>query len=103
MEGNMFNRHEITNILCKNLKFVRKNTQIENYQGKKYLSQAQLAKMLGYKNPQQISKYELGVDKIRATQLYRLSKIFDVPIEKFFDEKFSEQPYSKIIQMDIYD
>lgn len=30
----MFNRHEITNILCKNLKFVRKNTQIENYQGK---------------------------------------------------------------------
>lgn len=35
-------------------------------------------------SPQQISRFELGHQKISAAQLYRLARAFDVPVGWFF-------------------
>lgn len=34
---------------------------------------------------QQIQKYEKGTNRISASRLYEVSKIFDVPVDYFFD------------------
>lgn len=36
---------------------------------------------------QQISKYEVGRDRLSATNLYKLSKYFNVDMRLFFNEK----------------
>ncbi len=35
---------------------------------------------------QQVQKYERGTNRISASRLYRLSGVFDVPVEHFFED-----------------
>jgi transcriptional regulator with XRE-family HTH domain len=104
MEGNMDAIKDISNILASNLRFLRINTKVKRYNGKTvYMSQTDLANLVGYKNAQQISKYELGVDQIKATKLYKISKIFDVSIEKLFQEDLPNTKFDKLIELNIYE
>ena len=49
------------------------------------LSQAALASKLGI-TFQQIQKYERGVNRIGASRLYQLARIFNLPISAFFPD-----------------
>ncbi len=49
------------------------------------MTQAKLADALGL-TFQQVQKYERGTNRISASRLYRLSRVFDVPIEHFFED-----------------
>ncbi len=48
------------------------------------LSQEKLAESLGI-TFQQIQKYERGVNRVSASQLYRISGVLDTPISYFFE------------------
>lgn len=48
------------------------------------LSQEELAEVLEVKF-QQLQKYEYGKDRIRASQLFLISRVLDVPIARLFD------------------
>lgn len=49
------------------------------------ISQEQVGEMVGV-SLQQVQKYEIGVNKISASKLYKFAKIFDKPINSFFDD-----------------
>ncbi len=49
------------------------------------MSQTDLGDALGM-SFQQVQKYERGTNRISASRLYDLSRVFDVPIEHFFDD-----------------
>ncbi len=49
------------------------------------MTQAKLADALGL-TFQQVQKYENGANRISASRLYRLSGVFDVPVEHFFED-----------------
>ena len=103
MEGNMDTRNNIVNTLASNLRFLRHNTQIEEpITGKvKYMSQRHLAEFIG-SHTQQISKFELGTNQLSASQLYKIAKLFDVPVDKLFDENLPKSVYTKTIKQSIY-
>ena len=103
MEGNMETRNNIVNTLASNLRFLRHNTQIEEpITGKvKYMSQRHLAEFIG-SHTQQISKFELGTNQLSASQLYKIAKLFDVPVDKLFDENLPKSVYTKTIKQSIY-
>jgi transcriptional regulator with XRE-family HTH domain len=48
------------------------------------LTQQQLADAVGVR-PQQIQKYEYGVNRVSAVMLWRLACVLDAPIEYFFE------------------
>ncbi len=39
---------------------------------------------------QQVQKYEKGTNRISSSRLYELSRVFDVPVEHFFENMSSE-------------
>jgi transcriptional regulator with XRE-family HTH domain len=47
-------------------------------------SQTEVAEALGVAF-QQVQKYEKGTNRISAGRLYELSRLFDVPVQSFFD------------------
>ena len=49
------------------------------------MSQTNLGDVLGV-SFQQVQKYENGANRISASRLFDLSRVFDVPIEYFFDD-----------------
>jgi transcriptional regulator with XRE-family HTH domain len=49
------------------------------------MSQTKLADALGL-TFQQVQKYERGANRIGSSRLYDLSRVFDVPIEHFFED-----------------
>jgi transcriptional regulator with XRE-family HTH domain len=49
------------------------------------MSQEQLGEALGL-SFQQVQKYETGVNRVRASRLFDLSRVIDVPISYFFDD-----------------
>ncbi len=49
------------------------------------MSQEKLGDMLGL-TFQQIQKYEKGTNRISASRLYRISEIFNVPVQFFFED-----------------
>jgi len=102
MEGNtMDTRQGITNTLASNIKFLRINTKVEKFNGKiKYMTQKDFAQMLG-SIEQQISKFELGKNKMSAIQVYKISKIFDISVDSLFGD-LTKSDYNKIIKQDIY-
>jgi hypothetical protein len=104
MEGNMDNKQSITNTLASNLRFLRINTQVEEpITGKvKYMSQKKLAQFLGTNCEQQISKFELGTNIMSSYQIYKVSRIFNISIDKLFDAQLVKSDYKKIIKQDIY-
>lgn len=69
----------------------RTATAIDRYIGRRLgerrravgLTQSQLAEYLGIR-PQQIQKYESGLNRIAAGQLYELGRILEVPIAYFY-------------------
>ncbi len=103
MEGNMESRIQIVNTLASNLRYLRHNTKVEEpITGKvKYMSQRQLAEFIGSAT-QQVSKFELGTNQLSAVQLYKVGKVFGLPVDKLFDANLIKSDYSKIIKQDIY-
>ena len=101
MEGNMETRRSINERLASNLRFLRINTKVEEPLGKvKYMSQRHLAEFIG-SHTQQISKFELGTNQLSASQLYKIARLFDVPVDKLFDENLPKTIFSKTIKNDI--
>ena len=94
-------RQSITNTLASNIKFLRINTKIENFDGKiKYMTQKDFAQMLG-SIEQQISKFELAKNQMSAIQLYKVSKVFGVSVDNLFTD-MTKSDYKKTIKQDIY-
>ena len=102
MEGNM-DKRSINNTLASNIKFLRINTKVEQpITGKvRYMSQRQLAEFIG-SITQQISKFELATNQLSASQLYKIAKLFDLPVDKLFDENLPKSVYTKTIKQSIY-
>ena len=98
----METRRSINERLASNLRFLRINTKIEEPLGKvKYMSQRHLAEFIG-SHTQQISKFELGTNQLSASQLYRIAKLFGLPVDKLFDENLPKSVYTKTIKQNIY-
>ncbi len=49
------------------------------------ISQSKLARAIGL-TFQQIQKYEKGLNEVRASRLYDLARVLDVPVSFFFDD-----------------
>ena len=97
----METRRSINERLASNLRFLRINTKVEEPLGKvKYMSQRHLASFIG-SHTQQISKFELGTNQLSASQLYKIARLFDVPVDKLFDENLPKTIFSKTIKNDI--
>lgn len=58
-------------------------TRIKSLRQRQKLTQGMVGKALGI-SFQQIQKYEKGGDQISAAKLYKLAKLFAVPIEHLF-------------------
>ena len=102
MEGYMETKHDIVNRLASNLRYLRINTKVEEPMTlkTKFMSQRQLAEFLGSAT-QQVSKFELGTNQMSATQVYKVSKIFDVSVDSLFGD-LTKSDYKKTIKYDIY-
>ena len=102
MEGYMETKHDIVNRLASNLRYLRINTKVEEPMTlkTKFMSQRQLAEFLGSAT-QQVSKFELGTNQMSATQIYKVSKIFDVSVDSLFGD-LTKSDYKKTIKYDIY-
>jgi transcriptional regulator with XRE-family HTH domain len=99
----MESRNQIVNQLASNLRYLRHNTKVEEpITGKvKYMSQRQLAEFIGSAT-QQVSKFELATNQMSAVQLFRVSKIFELSVDKLFDAELIKSDYKKTIKQDIY-
>jgi transcriptional regulator with XRE-family HTH domain len=98
----METRRSINERLASNLRFLRINTKVEEPLGKvKYMSQRHLAEFIG-SHTQQISKFELGTNQLSASQVYRIAKLFGLPVDKLFDENLPKSIYTKTIKQNIY-
>jgi plasmid maintenance system antidote protein VapI len=102
MEGNM-DRKELNKILGTNIKFLRRNTKVRNIVSNKfkYMTQKDLAKYMGKDCEQQVSKFELGNNELSVSQIYIISKLFDVSVDSMFVD-LSKSDYKKVINNDIY-
>ncbi len=98
----METKHDIVNTLANNLRFLRHNTKVEEpMTGKiRYMSQRHLAEFIGSAS-QQISKFELGTNIMSSYQIYKVSKVFDIPVSSLFDD-LTKSDYNKTIKYDIY-
>jgi len=54
-------------------------------------SQKQLGERIGL-TPQQVQKYEKGVNRIAASTLFKVAEALDVPVSFFFDEIPGDAP-----------
>ena len=99
----METKHDIINTLASNLRFLRHNTKVEELiSGKeKNMSQRMLAEMIGSAT-QQVSKFELGTNIMSSYQIYKVSKVFDLSVDKLFDAELIKSDYKKTIKYDIY-
>ena len=99
----METKHDIINRLASNLSYLRINTKVEvPMSGKiKYMSQKDLAEMMGIGCEQQVSKFELATNQMSASQVYKVAKIFDVSVDSLFGD-LTKSDYKKTIKYDIY-
>ena len=102
MEGNM-DRKELNKILGTNIKFLRRNTKVRNVVSNKYkfMTQKELANYMGKDCEQQVSKFELGNNELSASQIYTISKLFEVSVDSLFGD-LTKSDYKKTIKQDIY-
>jgi hypothetical protein len=100
MEGNM-DRKELNKILGTNIKFLRRNTKVRNIVSNKFkfMTQKELANYMGKDCEQQVSKFELGNNELSSTQIYSISKLFDVSVDSLFGD-LTKSDYKKIITND---
>lgn len=103
MEGYMETRNDIVNLLASNLRYLRHNTKVEEpiTSKVKSMSQRHLAELIGSAT-QQISKFELGTNIMSSYQIYKVSKVFDISVDKLFDAELIKSDYKKTIKYDIY-
>ena len=96
-------RKELNKILGNNIKFLRRNTKVRNIISNKfkYMTQKDLAKYMGKDCEQQVSKFELGNNELSVSQIYIISKLFDVSVDSMFVD-LSKSDYKKVINNDIY-
>ena len=96
-------RKELNKILGANIKFLRRNTNVRNIISNKfkYMTQKDLAKYMGKDCEQQVSKFELGNNELSVSQIYIISKLFDVSVDSLFVD-LSKSNYKKVINNDIY-
>ena len=96
-------RKELNKILGTNIKFLRRNTKVRNIVSNKfkYMTQKDLAKYMGKDCEQQVSKFELGNNELSVSQIYIISKLFDVSVDSMFVD-LSKSDYKKVINNDIY-
>jgi len=96
-------RSELNKILGANIKFLRRNTKVRNVVSNKfkYMTQKDLAKYMGKDCEQQVSKFELGNNELSVSQVYIISKLFDVSVDSLFVD-LSKSNYKKVINNDIY-
>lgn len=66
---------------------VGRNVRVQRL--RKGLSQEKLAALLGI-TFQQVQKYERGVNRIGSGRLYRISRIFDIPLTALFEGSEAE-------------
>jgi transcriptional regulator with XRE-family HTH domain len=99
----METKHDIVNTLASNLRYLRHNTKVEEpITGKvKFMSQRQLAEFIGSAT-QQVSKFELGTNIMSSYQIFKVSKVFDISIDKLFDAELVKSVYKKTIKQNIY-
>jgi len=99
----METKHDIVNLLASNLRYLRHNTKVEELiSGKeKNMSQRMLEEMIGSAT-QQVSKFELGTNIMSSYQIYKVSKVFDLSVDKLFDAELIKSDYKKTIKYDIY-
>jgi len=99
----MESRIQIVNILASNLRYLRHNTKVEEpITGKvKFMSQRHLAEFIGSAT-QQVSKFELGTNIMSSYQIFKVSKVFDISIDKLFDAELVKSVYKKTIKQNIY-
>jgi transcriptional regulator with XRE-family HTH domain len=83
--------------------------RLREYRRSMNLSQKNIGEILGV-SVQQVQKYEKAVNRISSGNLYRISKLFQLPITYFFEDdvannltaninkEFSDQDFSKIIK-----
>ena len=97
-------RKELNKILGTNIKFLRRNTKVRNVANNKvkYMTQKQLANFMGKDCEQQISKFELGLNELSASQIYNLSKLFGIQIDSLYDSNLKDSYFSKQINNDLY-
>jgi hypothetical protein len=100
MEGNM-ERKELNKVLGTNIKFLRRNTKVRNVVSNKYkfMTQKELANYMGKDCEQQVSKFELGNNELSATQIYSISKLFEVSVDSLFGD-LTKSDYKKTINND---
>lgn len=89
--------------IASNLKYLRSRTFKErrnklNKVVMKKINQTEIGNYLNI-SFQQVQKFENNINKLSATQLYKLSKYFGVDMEFFFDEKLiGQQSFTKILK-----
>jgi transcriptional regulator with XRE-family HTH domain len=100
MEGNM-DRKELNKVLGTNIKFLRRSTKVRNVVTNKYkfMTQKELANYMGKNCEQQVSKFELGNNELSATQIYSISKLFEVSVDSLFGD-LTKSDYKKTINND---
>ena len=100
MEGNM-DRKELNKMLGTNIKFLRRNTKVRNIVSNKFkfMTQKELANYMGKNCEQQISKFELGNNELSASQIYTISKLFEVSVDSLFGD-LTKSDYKKTINND---
>jgi len=94
-------RKELNKVLGTNIKFLRRNTKVRNVVSNKYkfMTQKELANYMGKNCEQQVSKFELGNNELSATQIYSISKLFEVSVDSLFGD-LTKSDYKKTINND---
>ena len=94
-------RKELNKVLGTNIKFLRRNTKVRNVVSNKYkfMTQKELANYMGKDCEQQVSKFELGNNELSASQIYSISKLFEVSVDSLFGD-LTKSDYKKTINND---
>ena len=87
-------RKELNKIIGKNIRWLRKNTNMYVNGKRAKLNQTYLGKFLGI-IPQQISKFEIGKNELGAIQLYKYSRFFNVSTDNMYEKDLINQKYNK--------
>jgi len=78
------------------MKNVNYAVYLKNLRLKAGLTQAEVAKVLGYSNPQFVSNWERGISLPAVNSLATLAKLYGVSINRLFD------PYMRQLRQDLW-
>lgn len=87
-------RKILNKLIGNNIRWLRKNTSLFINGKERILNQFYLGKFIGI-SPQQISKYETGLEELGAIQIYRFSKFFSIPIDDLYEKDLINQKFNK--------